>query len=342
MKDTFTVQGHEIQVTNLIPGKKLPEGANSVVFLAYDKLLERTVVVKFWVKKKPSDLRDKLTQATAEAKKIAQLDHPNIVKVYSADIVDNTFYLVMEHVIGDTLRQVLKKESVPFNERLSYWRDIHSAISYAHGSCIYHGDLHPGNVIISANAARVIDFGTSRFCGVTTPAKSRETSVIVELNGKLFPEVTGMFPLVSDIDYSLVPELTLYLCDARIELYASLEKLKRYLTAKDIDDLRIRTEIFALAVFVSKFPFFDIKTVHKTLRKIGLSLSYSKIFLNSASSITALHIRRGDVRSVHDSEFERPTIALYLQELVKLQAAARVRLLKILSYSHSDFVKDVT
>ena len=188
MKDTFTVQGREIKITNLNPGEMLLEGANSVVFLAYDKLLERTVVVKFWIKKKPSDSRDKLIQATAEAKKIAQLDHPNIVKVYSAGIVENTFYLVMEHVTGETLRQVLEKEDVPFKERLNYWRDIHSAISYAHGLSIYHGDLHLGNVIISKNTARVIDFGTSKFCGVTTSAKSRETSLIIELNEKLFPD----------------------------------------------------------------------------------------------------------------------------------------------------------
>ena len=147
---------------------------------------------------------------------------------------------------------------------------------------------------------------------------------------------------MSDIDYSLVPELMLYLCDARIELYVSLEKLRRYLTVKEKDDLGIKYEILALARFMSKFPFFDIKTLHKTLRKIGLPVSYYKTFLNSAASITALQLRKGKVHSVHCSEFERTTMALYLQELMTLQAAGRTRLLKILSCSHSDFVEDVT
>ena len=84
----------------------LGQGAQSVVWLAFDPRLEREVAVKLMRTRHGAD-SDALAQWLSEARSVSRLAHPNIVPVFEADVQDLQPYLVFEYVPGQTLAALL-------------------------------------------------------------------------------------------------------------------------------------------------------------------------------------------------------------------------------------------
>lgn len=99
-----------------------------------------------------------------EAKCIASLRHPAIVKVIEIFEENGTAYYVMEYIEGGSMQEWVKqKGALPESEALGYIRQVASALAYIHGQKLNHLDIKPGNILRRAHGDVVlIDFGLSK------------------------------------------------------------------------------------------------------------------------------------------------------------------------------------
>ncbi len=139
---------------------KLGEGGMGVVYKAKDLHLERDVALKF-VSKNITSNRFR-TGLLREAKLAASLNHPNIAHVYEAGEIEGEWYIAMEFVEGQTLRQKMISNA-PLPELAGYLLQIANALQHAHSRAVVHCDLKPENIIVTADGlAKVLDFGLAR------------------------------------------------------------------------------------------------------------------------------------------------------------------------------------
>ncbi|WP_157358927.1 protein kinase domain-containing protein, partial [Vibrio coralliirubri] len=89
--------------------------------------------------------------------------HSNITKVYDAGLHKEFAYIVMEYVDGCLLDEYLSNTPLSFDQKLILFRDICSAIEYAHELKVLHADLKPENVLINSHGIpKIIDFNLTQ------------------------------------------------------------------------------------------------------------------------------------------------------------------------------------
>lgn len=95
---------------------------------------------------------------------LAQLDHPNLVRVLDGGIApDGTPYLAMEYVRGLSLRAWVGEWHPPLEARLERFLELCAAVSYAHQRLVVHRDIKPGNIMVDEQGhARLLDFGIAK------------------------------------------------------------------------------------------------------------------------------------------------------------------------------------
>lgn len=139
------------------------------VHLARDELLDREVALK--VPRGPQASSMEFAERfRREARHVAALSHPNIVRVFDAgEAPDGTPYMAMEYVPGGTLRdRLLEKGPLPARAAASVALQISAALRAAHASGVIHRDVKPENVLVSENGdAKVADFGIARATDAT-------------------------------------------------------------------------------------------------------------------------------------------------------------------------------
>lgn len=93
---------------------------------------------------------------------IAELDHPNIVKIYDLGVSDDHAHIAMEYVPGGDLKSRIEK-GVLEDDAIEYARQIASALGQLHSLGILHRDLKPGNIMLRADGTlALIDFGLAK------------------------------------------------------------------------------------------------------------------------------------------------------------------------------------
>ncbi|UCF80480.1 MAG: protein kinase [Acidobacteriota bacterium] len=149
----------------------LGSGGFGTVYLAEDSMIQKRMALKV-----PHEQTRELEKLLAEARLLARLDHPHIVRVYTADIVNETFFIVMEYVEGETLMDRLKNgKKLPVEDAVDLLIPIGEAAEYAHRKNILHRDIRPSNILVEAASGvpKVADFGTSRLLDAVPFAKTR-------------------------------------------------------------------------------------------------------------------------------------------------------------------------
>jgi len=139
----------------------LGAGGMGEVYRARDTRLERTVAIKIL----PSHLSNdpvRKQRFEREAKTISSLNHPHICVLYDVGHQDGVDYLVMECVEGETLGNRLQKGPLPLEQVLKYGAQIAEALDKAHRSGVVHRDLKPGNIMLTATGAKLLDFGLAK------------------------------------------------------------------------------------------------------------------------------------------------------------------------------------
>jgi serine/threonine-protein kinase len=146
--------------------QEIGRGGMAVVYRATDLRLNRTVAIKVL----PPDVAfngDVKVRFIREAQTAAQLNHPNIVPIYSVDEreSDSLVYFVMAFVDGESLGVRLSREGAwGVEPTIRVLRDVADALAYAHSHGVVHRDIKPDNILIDRASGRplVTDFGIAR------------------------------------------------------------------------------------------------------------------------------------------------------------------------------------
>ncbi|HUQ50287.1 MAG TPA: protein kinase, partial [Terriglobales bacterium] len=97
-----------------------------------------------------------------EARAVSSLNHPQICTLYDVGEQDGVSFLVMEYLEGETLAQRLQRGPLPIEQVLKYGIQIADALDKAHRQGVVHRDLKPGNVMLTATSAKLLDFGLAK------------------------------------------------------------------------------------------------------------------------------------------------------------------------------------
>jgi serine/threonine protein kinase len=139
---------------------KLGTGGAAIVWLAEDTVLERAVAVKVLSEALASD-ESWLARFRREARLAARLSHPNLVSVYDFAAGPDRPYIVMEHMEGGSLWDLMQAGDAVDSDLLA--RDLLSALEVIHAAGIVHRDIKPGNVLFASDGtACLTDFGVAR------------------------------------------------------------------------------------------------------------------------------------------------------------------------------------
>lgn len=140
----------------------LGQGGMGVVYKARQPGLDRIVALKIL----PRELSEDPAFAERfgrEARTLARLDHPHIVRIHESGETDGLYYLVMEHVDGASLRQVLDGGRVAPAEALAIVPQICDALQYAHDQGVVHRDVKPENILLDERGrVKIADFGLAK------------------------------------------------------------------------------------------------------------------------------------------------------------------------------------
>jgi serine/threonine-protein kinase len=141
--------------------RRIGSGGMADVWLADDSHLQRRVAVKVLHTRFAQD-REFVERFRLEAEAAAGLQHPNLVAVFDRGEVEGTYYIAMQYVEGQTLKQLIDKGLTP-EEAVRLIRQVLEAARFAHRKGIVHRDLKPQNVIVDPEGkAMVTDFGIAR------------------------------------------------------------------------------------------------------------------------------------------------------------------------------------
>ena len=148
----------------------LGQGGMSAVYRAIDPNLRRTVAIKLIHPHLSTD-PNFIGRFKEEAAAVARLRHPNIVQVHDFNNDSETYFMVMEYLIGETLQARLKRlnstgRNMPFSEAVSICTQICDAAGYAHNHELIHRDIKPANIMLDVNGQAILmDFGIVKIIG---------------------------------------------------------------------------------------------------------------------------------------------------------------------------------
>ncbi len=145
--------------------ERLGSGGMGSVYLCEHRLMRRRVAVKVLPTAKADDPAA-LERFYREARAVAALDHPNIVRAYDIDQDEKLHFLVMEHVDGASLQEIIKKAG-PMDPVRSAHYMLQAALGLQHAhetAGLVHRDIKPGNVLVDRNGiVKILDMGLARF-----------------------------------------------------------------------------------------------------------------------------------------------------------------------------------
>ena len=140
----------------------LGAGGMGEVWLAEDIRLGRKLALKFLHEKFASDI-DRIRRFEQEGRVISSLNHPNILTIYEIGHIENTFFIVIEYIEGQTLRQRMKAGRMKLMEAIDVARQVASALNAAHAAGIIHRDIKPENIMLRPDGlVKVLDFGLAK------------------------------------------------------------------------------------------------------------------------------------------------------------------------------------
>lgn len=196
MEERITLN-HRYEIIDKVGG-----GGMAEVFHGYDTVLHRDVGIKILRDQFIQD-KDFVARFRQEACNAAGLSHPNIVNIYDFGSEHDINYIVMEYVVGRTLKEVITDSgALDYQTAVKYAIGIASALKQAHDHAIVHCDVKSQNILIDTKGvAKITDFGIARAFG--QPSESEERGVIGSVY-YLLPEQAAGKPVTAQSDlYSL-------------------------------------------------------------------------------------------------------------------------------------------
>ena len=197
-KEAYHLSPGYILNDKYIIGKVLGFGGFGITYIAFDKILEQRVAIKEYMPgefstrmpeqktvtvfsgEREEQFKDGLIKIELEAKKLSKFSSvPNIVHIFDCFQANNTVYIVMEYLEGETLKEKISREGkLPVQYAFDIVMKVISAMKKVHEEGIIHRDIAPDNIFILKNGdIKVIDFGAARYA---TTKHSKSLSVIIK------------------------------------------------------------------------------------------------------------------------------------------------------------------
>ncbi len=204
---------------------KLGEGGFGAVYLANNTRLKKRVALKVL---HPQVASDEVLAAyfEREALALARLEHTHIVRVFDYDQIDGVSFIVMEYIDGTTLDRLLRDQRVfALDEIVSIFRQLLSALGYAHENGVIHRDIKPSNIMLTGSGeVKIADFGIAKVAGAAkltrtgtgagsllymSPEQIKGPNIdnrsdIYSVGVTLYQVVAGRTPFEADSDYEIM------------------------------------------------------------------------------------------------------------------------------------------
>ena len=204
-------------------------GGMGEVYKARDTRLDRTVAIKILPAELSAD-PERRTRFEREARAVAALSHPHICTLHDVGTHPSTgsgqamLYLVMEHIVGETLAERMRRGPLHVAQALELGAQIAEALDAAHKYGIVHRDLKPGNVMLTTGgagrsgvtSAKLLDFGLAKLAAHgERPALAAGASVPT-----MTAPVTAEGTILGTLQYMAPEQLEGKEADARTDLWA--------------------------------------------------------------------------------------------------------------------------
>lgn len=203
---------------------QLGEGGMGVVYRAVDLTLDRPVALKMLTADlaRNASLQERFQ---AEAKAHAHLNHANIATLYSFVQAEDTSFIVMEYVDGETFEAIVRRGPIPPGKALLFFRQALAGLGFAHRMGIIHRDIKPGNLMVNRHGiVKVLDFGLAKVLGARrmtgsgvrvgsvfymSPEQVRNEPLdaradVYSLGVTLYEMLSGKVPFSGDSDYQVM------------------------------------------------------------------------------------------------------------------------------------------
>lgn len=198
-KEAYHLMPGTVLSGRYIVGKVIGFGGFGITYIGYDAALKHKIAIKeylpgefatrcegdsavtvFSSDEKHEQFSDGIVKFVDEAKRLAKFQNvEGVVSIFDSFKENNTAYIVMEYLEGETLREKIEREKhIDFVESLNYIIPILDALTEIHKEGILHRDISPDNIFVTNdNQVKLIDFGAARYA---TTTHSKSLSVIVK------------------------------------------------------------------------------------------------------------------------------------------------------------------
>jgi serine/threonine protein kinase/Tol biopolymer transport system component len=200
----------------------LGAGGMGEVYRARDTRLERTVAIKVLPQHLSAnpDLKQRFER---EARAISSLNHPRICTLHDVGHQDGVDFLVMECLEGESLADRLKKGPLALKESLRIGIEVCEALEAAQRAGIVHRDLKPGNIMLTKNGAKLMDFGLAKaaLSGLAPSSSAPLLSAAKTMSGATpLSPLTSAGMVIGTIQYMSPEQIEGKEADARSDLFA--------------------------------------------------------------------------------------------------------------------------
>ncbi len=197
-KEAYHITPGSLLAGRYIIGRVLGFGGFGITYIGYDQVLQNKVAIKEYMPgefstrmpnqqmvtvysgDRAEQFREGMLKIIDEARRLAQFqDEPNIVHIYDCFEANNTAYIVMEYLDGESVKELLARQGrIPLDQALDIVLKVISAMKKVHEIGIIHRDIAPDNIyILKDGNVKILDFGAARYA---TTKHSKSLSVIIK------------------------------------------------------------------------------------------------------------------------------------------------------------------
>jgi serine/threonine protein kinase len=251
---------------------RLGEGGMGEVYLATDEQTRGQVAVKVLARQLTMH-PESLERFRREAETLRQLDHPNIVKFVDAFEHERQYVIVMEHVPGGSLHDLIKAGPLPVEQAQQIALDLCDALIRAHRLNIIHRDIKPENILLAEDGTpKLADFGVARLSEGTRMTRS---GTQVGTPYYMAPEAWEGKPLDAQADVWSLGVLLFEMLTGQLPFGGdtSAAVMNKVLTSQPPDLKKLRTDVpLNLTQIIKRMLTRDRKRRYPTMREVAVDL----------------------------------------------------------------------